>query len=686
MAEEDIELQLQESEQDTDLTAVTPAEQPPVNPLDDIDEDELSAYILRKLQEDIADRESFGWTEKRDYDNKSYDGLKKKKIFPWKNCANFPVPLTPTLVDTAHANVIGSMFSDDNKIVEVIGISPEDIENVKPLEKVMNWQLLRDMDIFKVMDITISKAFKNGIGIVKIIKTSDRKIGISNVLAENIYMPLNATGFQVGESDHVFQAIALDELDIEIRKQTLHNGKPVYEGLEELKTGWQISLASQQLLVTQDQITGTSMQQKQSRDLYYILECYLTYTYYPKNSDKQGNKKIVELIVTIAPNGGKILRLMENKRVDVDGIVIRPYAEYVPYPREDRFIGMSLPEKIRFIQEELDYSHNQNIDAADASISPPGFYPSGSDFDPEVHQLVPGGMYPISSPGEVVFRQVSVNPIFERQEDKYWELAERLTGLTELFQGRQAGRAGTLGEAVLRTNRSEIRFGTLYKRIEEGYIRMLRVLYAYDLDLPRETIVNILGTSEFTTIEALFPEGIRGKYDFAFSSAPITETQEQKNNDIQFYSGGLANPIVQQDPGNMWRIFKVYAEALGQKNFEALIKKPKEADVLSAEEAIQKIMSGMLDIVPDAGIDADRYVTKIQLFAKTEFFANSKPEQKQALSQLFNRARAIQEGRKQLMADMQVLRGVGEQAQLQQAGGGGGNGQPIPTGQGITGE
>ena len=51
------------------------------------DEDHLSSYVLRTFKDAIADKEEFGWREKRAYDVKSYYGLKDARLsnWPWKN-------------------------------------------------------------------------------------------------------------------------------------------------------------------------------------------------------------------------------------------------------------------------------------------------------------------------------------------------------------------------------------------------------------------------------------------------------------------------------------------------------------------------------------------------------------------------------------------------------------------------
>ena len=110
--------------------------------LDQIDMVDLAIYIQNKLRDDIRDREEFKWNEKRLYDINAYEGRKKPVNFPWKNASNFPVPLTPTLVDTAHANIIGSAFADDEKIVGVKGVAKEDIRTAPFLADLLNWQLI----------------------------------------------------------------------------------------------------------------------------------------------------------------------------------------------------------------------------------------------------------------------------------------------------------------------------------------------------------------------------------------------------------------------------------------------------------------------------------------------------------------------------------------------------------------
>ena len=618
--------------------------------IEDIDQDELSSYILTTLRNDIRDREEWNWNEKREYDINAYEGRKKPVNFPWKNASNFPVPLTPTLVDTAHANTLASIFDDPESIVEVKGVGKEDVKNAPILSDVLNWQLGNQIKTFDVLDTVISRAYKHGTGIVKVIQDiREKSVVLEDIPVEDIFVPLEARGFQVNQKcDHVFQMIAWTQGDLEERKAA-----KAYDGLDDLQKGYRVqqSSAAEAITQTRDNAAGTSLSSKHRRDMYFILECYLTYWCRPKGSDEKTPKEPKELVVWIGTNGGKILKVAENVLVDENGYGVRPFAAFRPYPYEDRFYGKSLPEKIRPIQEELDYAHNQNINAADIAISPPTFYNPAGDFDVELTQLCPGSCIPTSMPKDVFVAQRSVDPIFERQEDRYWDLAERLTGLTELFQGQEPSRTTTLGESVLRNNRSEIRFSTLYKRIEAGFKEMLGLIYFYDKNfLPEDTQIKVTGTADIQTVKQLFPKGIHGKYDFSFSSDPLTEKEQRKRSDLDFYDRAVLNPIVNTNEGNLYKMFTVLGEATNHKNIDLYVTKPSAAYVFSPEETIQRIMAGELDVTPDTGIDAERYVFKIQQFMKTDTYTMADKEVQIALALLLRRTENIRRG--QLMAKL----------------------------------
>lgn len=626
----------------------------------DLDEQELVTYILNKVTDDLSDRDEFGFNSKLVYDINAYEGKKRPTTFPWINASNFPVPLTPTLLDTAQANIVGSMFANPNQIVSIKPIGIEDKQNSKYVESLLNWQLLDDIKIFTHIDQWVHCGLKHGRSTIKLIPNPETgSLSVEIIPIENMIYPVDTKGYQGNETDHVFQEVLLDDNDMEDRKVM-----GVYDNIDDIPKGRKLINTSERLQQARDAISGRGVNTRRNRDYYYLLECYLTYYYTPKG-EKGGKapKKKVELICTVAPASKMLLRIAENPLVDENGNAVRPFVELIPYDER------SLPEIVRKIQEELDYAHNQNINAADKAISPPGFYPSNGDFDPELNQLVPGGFYPAPNPRDIVFQEINVNPIFERQEDRYWDLAERLTGLTELFQAVQPDSSSTLGEAVLRNNRAEIRFARLYKQVEVGFKKLISLIYFYDQKFLRDDVkVKILGTSDIQSMSEIFPDGIQGKYDYSFSSKPITETQIDRDNAIAFYLNMKDNPIVAANEANLYRVSKVYADAMGQNNFESLVSKPKSADTLTAEEAINLIMSGRREILPDPAIDAERYIFKIQMHMRSQSFQLADDEMKTAFVKLLVYAMSIREGQIDALTDVRIIqefaRSSGQQAQI----------------------
>lgn len=648
----------QGSEQPPASAAANPAVAPSI--IDQIDRDELAAYILKKLKRDISDRDEYGWGFMREYDQMAYDGYKRKKKEPWVNASDFSVPLTPTLLDTAHANTVGGIFADPNKVVNVRGVGKEDSLTAPKLSNILNWQVLNDIDdAYDTIDKTVHVAFKNGNAAIKVIQgmsgTQGQKSKViwSRVPIEYLFLPVNARGAQPGQTDHVFELIPLDENEFEERKYLKNpDGSLVYEGLEDVPQGLRATSAAStidSLNAARDITSGTSLGRLMTRDMYYLVECYLTYPVKNKAGKFLG---MCELIASVSPAGGKVHRLAENKPLDPKtGEIKRPYSlRWIPYPRPDRFYGDSLPWLIKQIQEELDHAHNQNINAGDIAINPPKFYKDGSGFDPETTQATPGGWYPVPNPQtDIYIPQFNINPIFERAEEHYWEAAERRTGLTELFQGRQPDIALTATTDTFRINKSEIRFKMIYKRFEEGWRELIELTYYYDKKyMPDDTKIKVLGVQDYKTVKQLFPDGMMGKYNFSFSSLSVTEQQQQKVAMEQFYDRMSVSPLTQTNIANMWRLGERYSESKDIVDYELIFEKPDQVSIIPPEEAIQRIMSGQYDLEPNPGINPISYLIALTQFMKTDTFADAEPEAQQAFAVLMQKVEFIRQG--QMMA------------------------------------
>lgn len=646
-----------------------PMLQAPVDQMAEIDDDELAKRLGEMLRNDRRDKEDYGWVAKRQYDEEVYNCFRRPTNDPWPNASNYCVPLVRTLIDTAHANIMASIFADPNKTVDVRGQGQEDVRKEMPMESLLNWQITNEVDAYQAMDGAIFNGFQDGFGVVKVIQQVESASVKWNVVpAENIFMPIDSKGFQVNETSRVFEIIPLDENDYEERLLLKdETGQPFYdeEGMMSLPKGFKIqdSTAVEIMTRVRDVVFGTNAADRKNRDFRYIAECYLTYFYAPKGAGPKEPKKKIELVAWYAPATGKVLRKRENKGLEyidktsgeVRRIIKRPYAKCIPYPRKDRIWGQSLGERLQPTQDELNYSHNQNINAADLAIRPYLFFREGSSYKPEEHYLAPGVQIPVSEPGDVNVIRLQADPIFERQEDRYWDLAERDTGLTEVFQGRQQDVRGTLGGDRLRLNKSEVRFKSVYTRIEFFWKELLGLTYYYDrIYMPKDKKIKVIGVADYKKIEELFPDGLQGDYDFAFASPNIQEVEQRKMDKRELAMNWLANPLVANDPGALWKIAKMQGDAYNERDIESIIPKPSEADVMSADEAIERIVSGQ-EVIPSPFIKAEDYLMKIQLFAKTDTFDALEDKDKQEMAMLFERAQAILKGQMKARSDAMTL-------------------------------
>lgn len=642
-----------------------------------LDEDDLTSYILEMFRNDIEDKRQMGWVDKRNYDVKAYYGLKDKALsnYPWPNSSNFPVPLTPTLLDTAHANIMASIFSGNRGSLKVKDVSVEDMRTSKILQDLLNWQAENEIDIEREYDKTIFRTFLHGTGFLKVywdIKT--RSVKVVSVDIGNMFLPIDAKGLSEEETDHIIQIIPLTYNDLQLRKSMR-----VYKYPDQIFPGDNIDYGAsfEEKLQRMDTASGTSLITKRRRDTYFIAECYSTH--YPKtgssgHNGKNGNVrtgagvKPLELIVWISPNGGKIQRVRKNDKK------IRPFSDHHAYYYPDRYFSMSMPEKIKNIQDEIDYADKQNTDANDRAISPAAFVDDTSTFDGASSQRVPGGIYPKGTRGSTIEWEPAppVDRGFERRIALLWEQAERLTGIIDITQGRPSAFGGkTLGEVEIRTARADVRFSTIFRRFGLGWKKTWNLIYEYDNEyMDRNKKIRVLGYDNYKSIDELFPTeelqesglGLSGKYDFSFTNTLVSDQDIENQKIIAFTEAELLSPLVANNPANLWRVEEMRAKAFGINNLETIVMKPSEAKIYSVEEFIQRIISGEKDVGIRPGIDAEGYIFDLEVFMKTETFRSLDDGQKKQIADGLRRAFMISVGEKRALFDLQQIQ-IGQQAQ-----------------------
>lgn len=626
-----------------------------------IDETELSKYLLEVFGFDVQDKEQYGWVVKREYDLKSYYMIKDLAMTrrPWPGASAYPVPITPTLLDTGWANIVASMKSPDGRMIRASGVGEEDIRKAVPLESLLNWQVTNTMDMDNEQDKNIFRALIHGRSIMKVMQDFEKnRVKVISFDAENFYIPIDADDVQ--SADRVHQIIPLTTNQIELRKLW-----GIYKDLDKMTPGARISRgqsADTRLMQMKDLITGTSKEQKSRRETYFMCESYCDYA--PKSGTGYGGGpsragvKPIPLIVWWSPNGGTIHRVAKNEDK------MKPFAEYDIYPTPGYFWSMSLPEKLKGIQEKANYADKQNTDALDVAISPAAYIDDSSEFNKNTAQRVPGGIYTIGKNNTITFEQRPPrDPGFEKQYQTMWIEAQQLTGMIDIAYGAQT-KDQTLGQTQIRTFRADIRFSSIVKRIEMGWKKTIDLIYHYDNKfMDRKTKIKVIGYADYQSIDELFPNpeagalglGFEGKFDFEFAGAAVTDVEKDTQKKIAFYEKQLLSPDVLMDKATSWKMRKELAEAYGVRDFERVMAKPKEALALPPEEAIQRVVSGQKYVPLRPEIDADAYIYEIELFMRGETFANLAPEQQQVLGQMRMQAYVMRAGQMKALMDLQTV-------------------------------
>lgn len=644
-----------------------------IPPVDRNDETSLDyEYLLGHLNETLTDsikhKEYMHWGALRQYDLDSYYMQKDIALSrrPWPGASAYRAPLTATLLDTAWAYMDESVCPSGKRILGIKGIGREDIRTSKILESYMNNVIDSETNLREVHDQNIFRTFLNGTGIIKTLRNGET---IKNyaIPVEDIYVPLYAPGFKIDETEFAHQMVALTKYDLDFRRASgaySFDDGDIAPGL-----GFSTSRVKDINERTLDSISGQDASTESRNNLYYIIESYLTF--YNKNSQRP-----LELKAWWVPNGNKILRVRKNEDL------IRPFGRYTVYEYPGRFYGMSLPEKVREIQDKFDYSDKQYTDGLDLAARPAMFIDDTSSFDPDISQRVPGGIYPIGAGNKITFEpQPAVERGFDQERFNLWMQAERLTGLIDVVQGASTKSGRTLGETEMRQNSAGVRFNSLFTKYEKGFKQTANIIYQYqNLYVSRSKKVKLIGYEDYQTVGELFPhdaidensqttEGLgidpNINYNFGFSNKPISERDREDQDFNEYYEAAMLNPITASSPANLWRLLAEKAERCGVRNHDIIIQKPKEVNIFSAQNFIERVMSGQVNIQLRPGVDANDYILEINLFMQTDMFLDMDDRQKIALMRALQQAQIIWKMEQQALMDVHQLDAPMMQAQGQ---------------------
>src|SRR3990167_1247442 len=614
---------------------------PPVDrdDLTGLNEDHLKSYIYAEFRDILQRRFDYGWVESKVYSIKSYYGIKNEamKHWPHEMASAFPVPLTPTLLDTAWANIQAGLFINSKKPVTIEGVGDEDIRPAAMVSKFQNWQLVNEMKIEKESDKNVFRTFLYGKGVYKVmldIKTGTLKI--RSIAIENFHVPIDASGVQRGETDIIVHLIPLSYNDIQLRK-----AMKVYRSPDLIMPGAGLERGhDERITQTIDNVSGQDMTEKRLNQNYYIAECDVL-GYVPPDAYRP-----IDLKVWVSPKGFEIQRIRK-----IDKGMKTPYAVADAYMYDDsRFYSMSLPEKVKNEQEKVDYADKQYTDSLDIASRPAMFADDTSEFQRGRMQRERGGIYPKGKGNTIDWEpQPPVDRNSAQERALIWEMAERKTGIIDITQGRASAFGGkTLGELEIRAARADVRFSRLLKNFGEQLQEVNDI--AYELNYyytPKEKIMDVIGYStEGYTMNELFPvkNGELVKHNFQFTGKLYQDKLEEDERQMAFLDSQMTSFLVANDLANTYNVSQAMANLRGVRNFSQIVRKPREARIVTVEEFIQRIVSGDTTVSIRPGIDTEDYLFELQLFKRGRLYGSLEQFQKTLIDDTIRRAYMMRMG------------------------------------------
>jgi hypothetical protein len=275
---------------------------------------------------------------------------------------------------------------------------------------------------------------------------------------------------------------------------------------------------------------------------YTVLECYYRY-----DLDEDGLDE--EIMFWVCPERGDLL-LGWDYLDNVYATGRRPFRIGRYFPLPGRTLGLSFPQIVKPIQEEINTIHNQRVDNGTIRNSCTGFYPTSWTQSPQDMRVGPGQMVPVERPQDMVFPNWNGGDAWGQNEEALlMQMFERLTGINDLSLGRQPNRVGATRTATgVASLLSEA--GLRFKNAMTAFQRFWRDIFADILALDQQYLPPGV---EFR-VTGRFPELIRinsradiaGKFDVRISATSETLNRQLLREDATAKFQFAANPLLLQ--------------------------------------------------------------------------------------------------------------------------------------------
>lgn len=437
--------------------------------LDDETETKLANYLEWEIINHEAERSRWIDDLKRWQVDYWAEPSTKQRKFPWVGAANIIIPLHAITLEAVHSRTMMTAFGLE-QFVAIKDLPEPYNENSHDLEKFMDHECLKHIDMFKTADNAILELEKFGTGVIKTGWEMRKRTAVK----------------QVGDSEEEFEvtvsqgpsakAIPLAYFLMPFTNQDPQDSRWV--GEEHIKTLEEVYYLEKDGLIkegTYDKIKTYYTQVYQSgADSYRktVEELQKQTPSYPKfihwyelwmAFDVDGSNKLKEIVVHYHRQSRTFLSIRYNWYDDLH----RPYRHGNYFPLENRWNGIGIGKQQEQFQREITIQHRQRLDSGTMANARMLKVKKLSGYGPG-EPFFPGKIWLVDDMADVESFQLGDIPTSAfSNENATLMFSQQRSGINELNLGMpQAGTPGTATSDLARVQEGARKFDYTYRNVK----------------------------------------------------------------------------------------------------------------------------------------------------------------------------------------------------------------------------
>lgn len=597
---------------------------------------QLGEFLQKRLSALRTLRERSDWEREKAAAFNAYHMIPRERALPYPGAANLACPLPRIGVDSFHANVMGSLYSDENRMkIMPLVIQKDFTSKAGKAAQYMTYVMNHEADSYMAFDDADKKAQMFGVGYLEPVyvkeeiwetvevtetkrtpaideagnvqlneKTTTRRekkrktvfdgIKINSLPVESIYRSPFMSMEEAVRSDAVFKVFQINYSEIKSRTKSTDDRPAYYRKSQVDKLTKPIVGKMFKQLTELEQARASNdgffIDLLSREELVEVAEAHCWW-------DIDGDDIKEKITATFHPATGTVLRvtLSPCRIVDLD-----------PRPVDERGYGEGIPKISIRLSDEWEMFHNTRANAGQWENTTFGFYRAGGRMNPQQITIQPGHFYPVDDPREINFAQTPrVGSSYFQEEQMLLSYFERIFALDENMQGVGSSRKRTATESLKVASRASVRFGNPFNRIVTKVNKLLGHIWDLNRECaPEEKEFYVIGEGGSPLFEKMHKYEYSANMQFGVAVNTVFDQQIVRDTMLLAYRLFLVNPIVQQHPEIVYELSQKTLDTL---QIDVDLPKPPQAKTLSAFEVIELLRSGE-DIEPEVGIDYDHHL------------------------------------------------------------------------------